>query len=115
MEKSDALAAFAALGQPTRLDVFHLLIKTGPAGLPAGELAQALNVRQNTLSANLTVLLNAGLVRNQRQGRSIRYFADTDGLHGLLDFLLKDCCGGQPELCDPLIGDIARGCKGDAG
>ncbi len=53
------------------------------------------------------MLLHAGLVRNLREGRSIRYFADTEGLRGLLGYLLRDCCGGRPEICDPLIEDIA--------
>lgn len=110
MEKKDALAAFAALSQSTRLDVFRLLVQVGEAGMSAGEIAAALDVRQNTLSANLSVLLHAGLVRNLREGRSIRYFADTDGLRGLLGFLLQDCCGGRPEICDPLIKDIASSC-----
>ena len=110
MEKIDALAAFSALSQPTRLDVFRLLVEVGEAGLSAGEIATALDVRQNTLSANLAVLLNAGLVRNLREGRSIRYFADTEGLRGLLGYLLRDCCGGRPEICDPLIEDIACSC-----
>lgn len=110
MEKNDALAAFSALSQPTRLDVFRLLVEVGEAGLSAGEIATALDVRQNTLSANLSVLLNAGLVRNLREGRSIRYFADTEGLRGLLGYLLRDCCGGRPEICDPLIEDIACSC-----
>ena len=110
MEKNDALAAFAALSQPTRLDVFRLLVTVGEAGMSAGEIATALDVRQNTLSANLSVLLHAGLVRNLREGRSIRYFADTEGLRGLLGYLLRDCCGGRPEICDPLIEDIACSC-----
>ncbi|MDV4146502.1 ArsR/SmtB family transcription factor [Shimia sp. FJ5] len=110
MEKNDALAAFSALSQPTRLDVFRLLVEVGEAGMSAGEIATALDVRQNTLSANLSVLLHAGLVRNLREGRSIRYFADTDGLRGLLGYLLRDCCGGRPEICDPLIEDIACSC-----
>ncbi len=110
MEKNDALAAFSALSQPTRLDVFRLLVQVGEAGMSAGEIATALDVRQNTLSANLSVLLHAGLVRNLREGRSIRYFADTEGLRGLLGYLLRDCCGGRPEICDPLIEDIACSC-----
>ena len=84
MEINDALTAFAALSQPTRLNAFRLLIQAGPNGLAAGEISDALHVRQNTLSANLSVLLGAGLVRNERQGRSIRYFADMDGLRGML-------------------------------
>ena len=69
-----------------------------------------LDVRQNTLSANLAVLRHAGLVRTVREGRSIRYFADFDGVSGLLRFLLEDCCGGEPALCQPLIDDIACAC-----
>ena len=111
MDKINALSAFSALSQPTRLDVFRLLIEAGDKGLQAGEIASQLDVRQNTLSANLSVLLNAGLVQNQREGRAIRYFANTDGLRGLLGFLLKDCCGGRPELCEPLIDSIACGPK----
>ena len=110
MDKSNALSAFSALSQPTRLDAFRLLIEAGDGGLAAGEIAERLDVRQNTLSANLSVLLNAGLVTNQREGRTIRYFADTQGLRGLLGCLLRDCCGGRPELCDPLIEDIACTC-----
>lgn len=110
MESIDALAAFSALSQPTRLDVFRLLIRAGEAGLLAGEIAERLEVRHNTLSANLAILLQARLVRNRREGRAIRYFADLDGLRRLLGFLLEDCCGGRPELCRPLIDEIACAC-----
>ena len=107
MDSTTALAAFAALGQSTRLDVVRLLIKAGPDGMTAGRIGEALQVRQNTLSANLLVLRNAGLIRSEREGRSIRYRADFDGLSGLLHFMLEDCCGGDPALCRPLIDDIA--------
>ncbi|MEQ9694786.1 metalloregulator ArsR/SmtB family transcription factor [Shimia sp. SDUM112013] len=110
MDKSESLLAFGALSQETRLDVFRLLIAAGEAGMLAGEIAETLGVRQNTMSANLSVLLSAGLVKNLREGRTIRYFANTDGLRGLLGFLLRDCCGGRPELCEPLIEDIACKC-----
>jgi DNA-binding transcriptional ArsR family regulator len=110
MESSRALAAFAALSQPTRLATFRLLIRTGPDGMAAGAIGAALGIRQNTLSSNLSVLLNAGLLRNERHGRSIRYYADMDGLRGLLGFLLQDCCGGRAELCQPLIDEIACAC-----
>ena len=106
MDKMNAITAFAALSQETRLDVFRLLIEAGETGLVAGDIAERLDVKQNTLSANLSVLLNAGLVKNQREGRAIRYFANTEGLQGLLGFLLQDCCGGRPELCQPLIADL---------
>lgn len=106
MDKKSALAALSALGQGTRLDVFRLLIKAGPTGMLAGELSDRLEVRQNTMSANLAVLLQAGLVKNQRAGRTIRYFADFDGMRGLMGFLLEDCCGGRPELCRPVISTL---------
>ncbi|MBK6466004.1 MAG: helix-turn-helix transcriptional regulator [Rhodobacter sp.] len=107
MDKTQALDAFAALGQATRLDVFRLLIKTGDAGLSAGEIGDALGVRQNTMSANLAILARSGLIRNAREGRSIRYFADMDGMRGLLAFLMEDCCGGRPALCQPVINELA--------
>jgi DNA-binding transcriptional ArsR family regulator len=110
MDRTDALLAFSALGQSTRLDVFRLLVKTGSAGMPAGEIAGALRVRQNTMSANLAVLHQAGLVRSAREGRTIRYFADMDGLRGVLAFLMEDCCGGRPEVCRSLIDEIACAC-----
>lgn len=109
MDKFSAQAAFAALSQDTRLDAFRLLIQAGEAGLFAGEIADALQVRKNTMSANLSVLLSAGLVTNQREGRAIRYVADMKGLKELLSFLLQDCCGGRAELCAPLIEDITFG------
>ena len=107
MDRKYALAAFAALSQPTRLDVFRLLIRAGTAGMLSGEIGEQLNVRQNTMSANLAILLNAGLIRNERHGRTVRYFADFDGMRGLLGFLMEECCGGNPRLCQPVIDEIA--------
>jgi len=110
MDKYTALDAFAALGQSTRLDVFRLLIKAGEAGMSAGDISDTLGVRQNTMSANLGVLARSGLIRSKREGRSIRYFADMDGMRGLLAFLMEDCCGGNPELCQPIINELACAC-----
>jgi len=107
MDVNQALSAFSALSQPTRLDVFRLLVKAGVDGLLSGEIGEKLNVRQNTMSANLTVLVHSGLIRNERQGRTIRYFADFDAVRGLLGFLMEDCCGGRPELCQPVIDELA--------
>ena len=76
----------------------------------SGEIGAELGVRQNTTSTNLAILLKAGLIRNERQGRSVRYFADLPGIRGLLGFLMEDCCGGRPELCRPLIDEIADAC-----
>ena len=107
MDKKRVMIAFSALSQETRLDVFRMLVRAGDTGMPAGEIAQRLDVRQNTMSANLAVLLSADLVRNERQGRTIRYFAKFDALRGLLGFMLEDCCGGRPELCRPILDEIA--------
>ncbi len=110
MDELNALSVFAALSQQTRLDVFRLLVKAGADGMPSGEIGERLDVRQNTMSANLTVLLNAGLVRNERHGRTIRYFTDFDTIRGLLAFLMEDCCGGRTEICQPVIDEIACAC-----
>ena len=110
MDKNHALDAFAALSQSTRLDVFRLLIKAGDAGMSAGDIGDTLGVRQNTMSANLGVLSRSGLIRSAREGRSIRYFADMKGMRGLLAFLMEDCCGGRPELCQPVIDELACAC-----
>ncbi|WP_298256909.1 helix-turn-helix domain-containing protein [uncultured Litoreibacter sp.] len=110
MDKNDALDAFAALSQSTRLDVFRLLIKAGAEGMSAGDIGQALDVRQNTMSNNLSILTRAGLIKGARSGRSITYHADMDGMRGLLAFLMEDCCGGRAELCQPVIEEIACAC-----
>lgn len=110
MDKNSALDAFAALGQATRLDVFRLLIKAGTAGMSAGDISETLGVRQNTMSANLGILARSGLIRSEREGRSIRYFVSMDGMRGLLAFLMEDCCGGNPALCQPLINELACDC-----
>jgi DNA-binding transcriptional ArsR family regulator len=110
MNKERALTAFAALSQETRLDVFRLLIKAGSEGIIAGDIGVHLGIRQNTMSANLSVLSHAGLIHSVREGRSIRYFSNINGVKGLLKFLLEDCCGGRPELCQPVIEKIACFC-----
>lgn len=110
MDENNALHAFAALSQATRLDVFRLLIKVGDVGMSAGEIAENLGVRQNTMSNNLAILARSGLIRSAREGRSIRYFSDMEGLRGLLAFLMEDCCGGRPELCQPVIHELACAC-----
>lgn len=106
--------AFAALGQQTRLDVLRLLIQAGERGLLSGEIGDRLDVRQNTMSANLAVLLHAKLVRRERHGRTIRYFADFATLRDLLGFLMQDCCGGKPKLCQPIIEKIVCCPRGPA-
>ncbi len=105
MESKTAVAALSALGHEGRLAIFRLLVKAGPQGVAAGEIARRLDSLPNTLSANLNVLSHAGLIASRREGRSIVYTADYAAMSGLLGFLMEDCCGGAPEICAPL-GDI---------
>ncbi len=109
MESELALKRLSALAQDSRLAVFRQLIKAGQEGLAAGDLARSLDIPANTLSAQLTVLANAGLVRSRRDGRSIIYSADYEGMSGLLLYLMEDCCQGRPEVCAPLAA-LAQSC-----
>jgi DNA-binding transcriptional ArsR family regulator len=110
MDSESTIAALAALAQTTRLDAFRLLVKHEPDGLAAGELARALAIPHNTLSAHLAVLSRAGLVRGERHSRSIVYRAELAKLRETMLFLVKDCCGGDPALCAPLIADLTPCC-----
>lgn len=101
METNHALGAFTALSQDMRLETMRLVVAAEPPGLTAGDIARRLDVRPNTLSANLNILTQAGLLRSQREGRQIRYFARLDTLQALIGFLMNDCCGGNPAVCGP--------------
>jgi len=105
METNVAIEALAALAQATRLEVFRLLLRHGPNGLPAGEIAAALEVPPATLSFHLKQLEQAGLLTSRRDSRLIYYAADIEGVRRLLSFLTEDCCRGRPEIC----GDLAAG------
>ena len=95
-----SLAALAALGQPTRLEIFRLLMRHEPDGLPAGSIAEAIGCPQNTLSSHLGILTRARLTYGTRVGRSIIYRADVKGMRALMEFLVSDCCEGHPQLCN---------------
>jgi DNA-binding transcriptional ArsR family regulator len=99
MEKELAIAALAALAQENRLDAFRLLVQAGPEGMAAGEVAAALNVPANTLSFHFDRLRNAGLVKVQRQSRSLIYSARYETMNALLGYLTENCCQGRPEEC----------------
>jgi DNA-binding transcriptional ArsR family regulator len=99
METKDALTALAALAQETRLEVFRLLVRAGPAGLPAGAVAGRVGVQPATLSFHLRELERAGLLTARRESRQIFYAPDFRGMRALLAFLTQDCCGGHPEIC----------------
>lgn len=102
MELKQAAAALSALSHEGRLAVFRMLVKAGPEGIPAGEIARRLDVPPNTLSSNLNILSHADLVTSRREGRSIIYSARYADMTALLAFLIEDCCAGSPEICAPL-------------
>jgi len=108
MEAAAAVAALSALAHPGRLEVFRLLVRAGPDGVPAGDIARATGSLANTLSANLGVLAGAGLVASRREGRSILYTAGYEQMGKLLAFLVEDCCCGKQEICGPLAAIAER-------
>lgn len=110
MDSPAAILALAALAQPTRLDVFRLLVKAEPEGLAAGDIAKELAVPHNTMSSHLSILTRAALVSSQRHSRSIVYRANLATLQSMTLFLLQDCCGGEPALCASLIESIKPCC-----
>jgi DNA-binding transcriptional ArsR family regulator len=101
MEKTDVVAALAALAQDNRLDVFRLLVQAGPEGMPAGAVATALDLAPNTLTFHCDRLRTAGLVTVRRDGRSMIYAAEFKTMNSLLGFLTENCCGGVQ--CAPAV------------
>ena len=106
MEKLDAVGGLAALAQENRLNVFRLLVQAGPAGMPAGEIADTLGIAPNTLTFHFDRLRMAGLVSVRREGRSMIYAARYETMNALLGYLTENCCRGTPQKCAP-----ARRCE----
>lgn len=100
METADAVAALAALAQDNRLDVFRLLVKAGPEGMPAGKVAAALKLSPNTLTFHFDRLRMAGLVNVRRDGRSMIYCAQFETINALVGYLSENCCQGAAS-CAP--------------
>ena len=92
MKSDEVVGALAALAQPSRLELFRLLVRRGPEGLPAGEIASRLGIPPTTLSFHLAQLTRTSLLRATRMGRSIVYAADYDRMRELLGFLTENCC-----------------------
>ena len=108
MEMKHAVASLSALAHEGRLAIFRMLVQAGPEGIAAGDIARRLAVPPSSLSANLTVLSHAGLVASRRYGRSVIYSAQYPKMTALLAYLLEDCCGGSPEICQPLAQTLAN-------
>lgn len=104
------LDTFAALSQATRLDAFRLLVRHEPQGLAAGEIARRMQVPNNTMSAHLAVLSRAGLVIQRRESRSVIYRANLAHMVATVQFLVRDCCAGNAEVCDPLLAALEPTC-----
>ncbi|MCX7280093.1 MAG: metalloregulator ArsR/SmtB family transcription factor [Alphaproteobacteria bacterium] len=109
METYMAVRTLSALAHEGRLSVFRALVKAGPGGMAAGDIARQLKTAANTMSAQLMMLSNAGLIHARRDGRSIIYAVDFEQMSGLLLFLTEDCCGGRAEICAPLAA-VATSC-----
>ncbi len=104
MDQIDAIGALAALAQDTRLAVFRNLVRAGPNGMTAGDIATAVAVTPSTMSHHLAQLEKAKLVSSRRDGRTVIYAADYEGTRKLLAFLMEDCCQGRPEICGSGLG-----------
>jgi len=99
MNDANVIAALAALAHTHRLAIFRLLVRQGPSGMPAGEIADHVGIGATTASFHLKELDRAGLIRATRQGRFVRYATHVEGMRKLIAFLTEDCCQGRPELC----------------
>jgi ArsR family transcriptional regulator, arsenate/arsenite/antimonite-responsive transcriptional repressor len=110
LSEPHAISALAALAQPTRLAIFRLLIKHEPVGITAGVIADTIGAPHNTLSSHLAILVRAGLLRSARDGRTIIYRSNVEGMRALIGFLVNECCDGHPELCNLVVADVSRAC-----
>lgn len=108
MELKHAITALSALAHPGRLTTFRMLVQAGREGIAAGEIARQLDVPPNTLSANLNILSHADLIESRREGRSVIYSARYESMADLLEYLMEDCCGGNPEICARLADMVLR-------
>ena len=108
MDTNDAVNALTALAQASRLAVFRHLVELGPEGANPSDLVQVLDIPANTLSFHLKTLCQAGLIDAEQNGRFIRYRANFAEMQALIDFLSKNCCGGDPSKCAPAASPRVR-------
>ena len=110
MRERQALDAFAALSQDTRLRIVRLLVQASPDGLAAGAIGEAVGASSSNASFHLAHLERAGLIESRREARSIVYSAAYAGLAQLIRFLMEDCCQGRPEVCAPALAGFQSLC-----
>ena len=113
MEKSDAIAALAALAQESRLDVFRLLVQAGPDGLPAGQIGERLGLPSATLSFHLNALKQADLITCRRESRSLIYSAAYPTMNALMGYLTENCCQGDAAACGVAVCNPATANQGE--
>ena len=117
MELELAANRLEALGNPTRLKLFRLLVQAGRKGLPVGHLQRELGIPASTLSHHVARLVRAGVVLQQRQGSTLHCHADYDAMNNLVDFLNENCCQGQhgPLRHAEVVAEISEGQTAQAG
>ncbi|MDZ7790922.1 MAG: helix-turn-helix domain-containing protein [Xanthomonadales bacterium] len=99
MENSSATKIFESLASGVRLDVFRLLVKQGPDGMVAGEIASTLDLPPTNLSFHLKSLAQAGMLTVSQEGRFQRYRANLPLVSDLITYLTEECCAGHPAQC----------------
>jgi len=112
MDDSTAVRSLAALAHPQRLSIFRLLVRAGPNGVAAFEIADEIDATPTAASFHLKELDRAGLIHSRRDGRYVRYAIHVEGMRKLLTYLTEDCCGGKPELCGTTFKKARSVCKG---
>ncbi|MEM7097475.1 MAG: helix-turn-helix domain-containing protein [Pseudomonadota bacterium] len=95
MDSNSAAACMESLGNPTRLDIFRLLVRAGQSGTPVGTIQNKLNIPASTLSHHVSHLVKNGLVSQIREGRSLKCSVNFAQMHQLLDFLTEECCADE--------------------
>jgi ArsR family transcriptional regulator len=108
MEKTNAITVFESLASGIRLDVYRLLVRNGPVGMVAGEIASALDIPPTNLSFHLKALTQARLVTVEQEGRYQRYRANMPLMLDLIGYLTAECCAGHPEECVDVSGAVSR-------
>ncbi len=101
MKSAQVVKALSALAQPTRLAIYRLLVERGPEGMAAGQVAERLKVSPATMSFHFKTLDHAGLIEGRQDGRFVYYAANFTVMNDMLAYLTENCCGGNPEACNP--------------
>ncbi len=108
MNQEDAIEAFAALAQGTRMTIYRLLVREEPHGMRVSEISRQLDIVPSTLSGHLAILKRAGLLKATRNQREIHYSANLGTMSNLVSFMLEDCCNGKVENCQEIISLLSR-------